>query len=99
VVFEGRDSRIVEIDRMDIDLRPSKYMVVMTYIDVPGVVGKVGTILGTNNINIARMEVGRAGRGQQAMILLSVDDPVKAEVLEEIRKAINAHDVRSVTLT
>jgi hypothetical protein len=32
------------------------------------------------------------------MILLSVDDPVKAEVLEEIRKAINAHDVRSVTL-
>jgi hypothetical protein len=38
------------------------------------------------------------GRGQQAMILLSVDDPVKAEVLEEIRKAINAHDVRSVTL-
>jgi D-3-phosphoglycerate dehydrogenase len=98
VVFEGRDSRIVEIDRMDIDLRPSKYMIVMTYIDVPGVVGKVGTILGTNNINIARMEVGRAGRGQQAMILLSVDDPVKAEVLEEIRKAINAHDVRSVTL-
>jgi D-3-phosphoglycerate dehydrogenase len=98
VVFEGRDARIVEIDRMDIDLRPSKYMVVMTYIDVPGVVGKVGTILGQNHINIARMEVGRAGRGQQAMILLSVDDPVKAEVLEEIRKAINAHDVRSVTL-
>jgi D-3-phosphoglycerate dehydrogenase / 2-oxoglutarate reductase len=65
---------------------------------VPGIVGKVGTILGQNNINIARMEVGRAGKGQQAMILLSVDDPVKSEVLEEIRKAINAHDVRSVTL-
>jgi len=98
VVFEGRDSRIVEIDRMDIDLRPSKHMVVLAYNDVPGIVGKVGTILGQNNINIARMEVGRAGKGQQAMILLSVDDPVKAEVLEEIRKAINAHDVRSVTL-
>jgi D-3-phosphoglycerate dehydrogenase len=98
VVFEGRDSRIVEIDRMDIDLRPSKHMVVLAYIDMPGIVGKVGTILGQNNINIARMEVGRAGRGQQAMILLSVDDPVKAEVLDEIRKAINAHDVRSVTL-
>ncbi|MBI3856324.1 MAG: phosphoglycerate dehydrogenase, partial [Planctomycetes bacterium] len=98
VVFEGRDSRIVEIDRMDIDLRPSKHMVVLAYLDVPGIVGKVGTILGTNNINIARMEVGRAGKGQQAMILLSVDDPVKTEVLEEIRKAINAHDVRSVML-
>jgi D-3-phosphoglycerate dehydrogenase len=97
-VFEGRDSRIVEIDRMDIDLRPSKHMVVLAYLDVPGIVGKVGTILGQNNINIARMEVGRAAKGQQAMILLSVDDPVKAEVLEDIRKAINAHDVRSVTL-
>jgi len=97
-VFEGRDSRIVEIDTMDIDLRPSKHMVVMAYVDQPGIVGKVGTILGQNNINIARMEVGRAGRGQQAMILLSVDDPVKTDVLEEIRKAINAHDVRAVTL-
>lgn len=97
-VFEGRDSRIVEIDRMDIDLRPSRYMVVLAYLDVPGIVGKVGSILGQNNINIARMEVGRAGRGQQAMILLSVDDPVKPEVLEEIRRAINAHDVRAVTL-
>jgi D-3-phosphoglycerate dehydrogenase len=98
VVFEGRDSRIVEIDRMDIDLRPSKHMVVLAYIDMPGIVGKVGTILGQNSINIARMEVGRAGKGQQAMILLSVDDPVKTEVLDEIRRAINAHDVRSVTL-
>ncbi len=97
-VFEGRDSRIVEIDRMDIDLKPSRFMVCLAYLDVPGVVGKVGTILGQNQINIARMEVGRSERGQQAMILLSVDDPVKPEILEEIRKAINAHDVRAVTL-
>lgn len=97
-VFEGRDSRIVEIDRMDIDLRPSRHMVVLSYQDTPGVVGKVGTILGTNQINIARMEVGRSEKGKQAMILLSVDDPVKGEILEEIRTAIHAHDVRAVTL-
>ncbi len=97
-VFEGRDSRIVEIDRMDIDLRPSRHMVVLSYQDTPGVVGKVGTILGVNQINIARMEVGRAEKGKQAMILLSVDDPVKGEILEEIRTAIHAHDVRAVTL-
>jgi D-3-phosphoglycerate dehydrogenase len=97
-VFEGRDSRIVEIDHLDMDLKPSKHMVCLSYIDVPGVVGKVGTILGQNQINIARMEVGRAERGKQAMILLSVDDPVKPEILEQIRTAINAHDVRAVTL-
>ena len=83
---------------MDIDLRPSKHMVVLAYLDVPGIVGKVGTILGRNQINIARMEVGRTERGKQAMILLSVDDPVKPEILEEIRQAINAHDVRAVML-
>jgi D-3-phosphoglycerate dehydrogenase len=97
-VFEGRDSRIVEIDRLDIDLKPSRFMVCLSYVDVPGVVGKVGTILGRNQINIARMEVGRAERGKLAMILLSVDDPVKPEILEEIRTAINAHDVKAVTL-
>ncbi len=97
-VFEGRDSRIVEIDRLDMDLKPSRHMVCLAYADVPGVVGKVGTILGRNRINIARMEVGRAERGREAMILLSVDDPVSPEILEEIRTAINAHDVRAVTL-
>jgi D-3-phosphoglycerate dehydrogenase len=97
-VFEGRESRIVEIDRMDIDLRPSRHMVCLEYLDVPGVVGKVGTILGSNGINIARMEVARVERGKQAMILLSVDDPVRPEILEEIRRAINAHGVHAVTL-
>jgi D-3-phosphoglycerate dehydrogenase len=97
-VFEGRDSRIVEIDRLDMDLRPSRHMICLSYVDVPGIVGKVGTILGQNQINIARMEVGRVERGRQAMILLAVDDPVKPDVLEEIRRAINAHDVRTVML-
>ncbi|HEX7897756.1 MAG TPA: phosphoglycerate dehydrogenase [Planctomycetota bacterium] len=97
-IFEGRDPRIVSIDQMDIDLRPSRHMICLIYQDVPGIVGKVGTILGKNSINIARMEVGRAEKGKQAMILLAVDDPVKAEVLEEIRTAIHAHDVRALLL-
>jgi D-3-phosphoglycerate dehydrogenase len=86
------------IDTLDMDLKPSTHMICMAYQDVPGVVGKVGTILGKNQINIARMEVGRAEKGKLAMILLAVDDPAKPEVLEEIRVAINAHDVRSVLL-
>jgi D-3-phosphoglycerate dehydrogenase / 2-oxoglutarate reductase len=97
-IFEGRDPRIVSVDQMDIDLRPSRHMICLIYQDVPGIVGKVGTILGRNSINIARMEVGRAEKGKQAMILLAVDDPVKGDVLEEIRTAINAHDVRALLL-
>ncbi len=97
-LFEGREPRITQINTMDIDLRPSKNMVYMQYPDVPGMVGKVGTILGAHGINIARMEVGRMGRGQQAVILLTLDDPITPAALEELRKTVQPQDIRSVTL-
>ena len=61
-------------------------------------VGRFGTILGDRKINIARMEVGRSGRGQQAIIMLTVDEPVPAEVLDEIRTKVSVKEVRSITL-
>lgn len=98
-VFEGGQPRIVNVDQFDIDLRPSKHMLMITYPDVPGMVGKFGTILGSRNINIARMEVGRSGRGQQAMIILTLDDPVPADVIEEMRSKVEINDIRSITLS
>ncbi|HKS17450.1 MAG TPA: phosphoglycerate dehydrogenase [Planctomycetota bacterium] len=97
-VFEGPSPRVVQIDAFDIDLRPSKHMLVISYPDVPGMVGRFGTILGDRKINIARMEVGRSGRGQQAIIMLTVDEPVPAEVLDEIRTKVSVKEVRSITL-
>jgi D-3-phosphoglycerate dehydrogenase len=97
-VFEGRDPRIVGIDTLDMDIKPSRHMIWAAYQDVPGVIGKVGTLLGRIPINIARMEVGRAEKGKLAMMLIAVDDPAKADVVEEIRAAIHAHDVRAVFL-
>jgi D-3-phosphoglycerate dehydrogenase len=97
-VFEGGQPRIVQVDAFDIDLKPSKHMLTMTYPDVPGMVGKFGTILGSHQINIARMEVGRSGRGEQAMILLSLDDAVPAAVVEEIRASVKVTDIRAITL-
>ncbi|HEY3227363.1 MAG TPA: phosphoglycerate dehydrogenase [Planctomycetota bacterium] len=97
-VFEGGSPRVVQVDAFDIDLRPSKHMLVMVYPDVPGMVGRFGTILGDHRINIARMEVGRSGRGQQAIIMLAVDDPVPPEVIEEIRSKVEVREIRSITL-
>ncbi|MBI4564017.1 MAG: phosphoglycerate dehydrogenase [Planctomycetes bacterium] len=97
-VFEGPSPRIVHVDAFDIDLRPSKHMLVMTYPDLPGMVGRFGTILGEHKINIARMEVGRTGRGQRAIIMLAVDDPVSPSVLEEIRSKVAVQEIRSITL-
>jgi D-3-phosphoglycerate dehydrogenase len=97
-VFEGPSPRVVQIDAFEIDLRPSKHMLVIAYADVPGMVGRFGTILGNRQINIARMEVGRSGRGQQAIIMLTVDEPVPAEAIEEIRSKVSVKEIRSITL-
>ncbi|HZL72184.1 MAG TPA: phosphoglycerate dehydrogenase [Planctomycetota bacterium] len=97
-VFEGPSPRVVQIDSFDIDLRPSKHMLVIAYPDVPGMVGRFGTILGNRQINIARMEVGRSGRGQQAIIMLTVDEPVPPEAIEEIRSKVQVQEIRSITL-
>lgn len=98
-VFEGPSPRVVQIDAFEIDLRPSKHMLVIAYPDVPGMVGRFGTILGNRQINIARMEVGRSGRGQQAIIMLTVDEPVPAEAIEEIRSKVQVQEIRSITLS
>lgn len=97
-ILEGRNPRIVRIDDLDIDLKPSRHMLCMHYPDVPGVVGKVGTLLGQNRINIARMEVGRTQRGKQATTIVTLDESAPAVVVEQIRRAIPLDDIRPIFL-
>ncbi len=67
---------------IDIELAPD--MVFFRYDDVPGVIGKVGTLFGVNGANIANMAVSRTRDGQQALMALSVDEPPSAELIEEM---------------
>jgi D-3-phosphoglycerate dehydrogenase len=98
-LFEGKEPRVTQINTLDIDLRPARHMLYLQYPDVPGMVGKIGTILGSHNVNIARMEVGRTGRGQQAVILLTLDEPATAASLDEIRTQVQPLDIRAITLS
>ena len=86
-VFEGRQARLVEVDGFEMDIRPGGPVLVLFYPDRPGMVGKFGTILGNANINIASMDVGREQKHGRACVVLAVDDPVKPELLSEIRQA------------
>lgn len=90
--------RIREIDQFQIDLAPEGYMLLSRHHDRPGVIGAVGTILGQHEINIAGMHVGREGAGKRALMALTVDDPVPAPLLEEIREAMGAEFLRFVEL-
>ena len=58
-------------------------------LDVPGVIGRIGTLLGGHNVNIAGMQLGRQQRGGRAISAVNVDDPIPAPVLEEIRRLPN----------
>ncbi len=83
-LFEGSDIRIVQIGDYRIEVIPSRYMLVSTYIDRPGVIGKVGTLLGNREINIASMQVGRKQVGGEAIMVLQVDNPMPPEVVKEV---------------
>jgi len=97
-LFEDHEPRIVRIDGFDIDLVPTQGMLLMTYPDQPGMVGKIGTILGQADINIAGMSVGRREKRGKAVVVLTVDDPVPDTVLQKVRRAIDAEEVHHIRL-
>ena len=97
-LFTKKDARIVKVDQFHVDAVPEGYMLVAHNIDVPGIIGKIGTILGNNNINIAAMTFGREKQGGKTLSVLNVDSSVPEKVLDEIRKAKNILDVKLVKL-
>lgn len=97
-LFTKKDPRIVKIDEFHVDAVPEGYMIVAYNIDVPGIIGQIGTILGRNNINIATMTFGRETQGGKAISVLNVDSPVPEAVLGEIRGSKNILDARLIKL-
>lgn len=81
-VFNKNDARIVQINDYRIDVVPSEYMLICTYVDKPGVIGRVGTALGNSGVNIAGMQVGRKSIGGEAVMVLQVDDLIDSDLLE-----------------
>ncbi len=90
--------RLVEVNGFEVDLEPTEHLAFLTYEDRPGMVGTVGKILGDSHVNIAGMQVSRDKKGGHALVALSVDSAIPAEVLGEIRGAIEADTVRGVSL-
>ncbi len=90
--------RFVHVYQYDIDLGPSQYMAFFRYNDVPGMIGKIGTILGAESINIAHMQVGREKLGGEAVMGLNVDQPISEEILEKIRAEAGVAEAKFIVL-
>jgi D-3-phosphoglycerate dehydrogenase len=88
----------VRLRDLDIEFIPEGTVLVLSYADRPGMVGRIGSILGQHHINIASMHVGRRARGGPAIVVLLVDDDVPPAVLDEVRASVRADFARIVRL-
>lgn len=98
LVGKRDQQRIVRVYDYEIEMAPERFMCFMRYVDRPGVIGKVGTILGAASINIAGMQVSRENIGGEALMGFTVDSEIPPDVLDEIVKAIEARDAKFIDL-
>lgn len=95
-VFGKKELRIVNLDGNTTDFTPEGNMIWMAHEDRPGIVGKLGTTLGSNNVNIAGLYVGRQAVGGQAIAMVNVDNEVPQKVMDELRQIPHIQDLRFV---
>jgi D-3-phosphoglycerate dehydrogenase len=93
-----RVEKIIRVDGFDLDLPPTEHLLFLQYSDRPGIVGSVGNLLGKAKINIAGMQVSRKEAGGQALMAITVDSGVGADLVSSIQKETGSDLVRAVTL-
>ncbi len=100
-VIHGEQPRLLAFDGIDIETPLEGNLLVCRNLDVPGVIGKIGSILGEQGVNIANFALGRERAGQKpvkALALVQVDAPVSHEVLEALQTIEALLEARLVKL-
>ncbi len=97
-VFQPDSPRIVEINGYRVDAVPTGHMLVAPHQDRPGIIGKVGTLMGQAGINIATMQVGRKTQGGQAVMVLGTDAPLSPDLLDAICQIEGIQGAKQVVL-
>ena len=84
-LFAGSKPRIVEIKGINVEAELGPHMLYVTNQDKPGFIGRLGSLLGENGINIATFHLGRQAAGEDAIAMIEVDQPIGNEVLAKVR--------------
>src|SRR5205823_10991171 len=90
--FFGATPRIVSVNSRPVEARPHGVVLVLENTDRPGMVGRIGTLLGDHGVNIATMSLSRNQEGGTALTVLNLDSTPSEELLAEIRAS---EDIRS----
>ena len=91
--------RITNLDGFPVNVQPNTYMLFTLHRDMPGIIGKIGSLLGNYNVNIASMQVGRKIVRGDAVMVLMIDDPLPDGILDEIMNVTNVTDAYTVNLS
>jgi D-3-phosphoglycerate dehydrogenase len=95
LALPGATPRLTRIGAFHVDVTPRATLVILTNRDVPGVIGRVGTLLGDAGVNIAEYHQARLAQGGDALAAISVDGTMD----EAVRRALlELPDVRSATV-
>ena len=97
-LFEPDRARLVEVDGVAIESNPNGHLLFLRNRDVPGVVGRLGTILGRADINIAGIHLGRTKSRGDAVSIIRLDSKVPDKILAEIRGLDDIVNVRCATV-
>ena len=84
-LFSNREPRLVELFGIKVEAELDGHMMYIVNEDAPGFIGRIGTLLGENGINIGTFNLGRIAAGGEAVLLLSLDSALPADVMEKAR--------------
>jgi len=98
VLFGGSEPRIVQVDELQLDARPEGIVLITGNLDIPGVIGRVGTLMAKHEVNIGEWRLGRDKPGGQAISFINLDSEPPQEVLDELETIDGVTGVNLVKL-
>jgi D-3-phosphoglycerate dehydrogenase len=94
----GGEARLTRLDDYRLDMEPADVMLITRHSDRPGMIGRIGQILGEADVNISAMHLGRSAPRADALMILALDDDIPAGVGESIRAHENVLDMWAIRL-
>ena len=97
-LLNGLGPRILRVDDFIVDVVPDGHLLFIRHKDQPGAIGRVGTLLAKEGVNIATMQVGRSEIGGDAIMMLSIDKAVEESGIERLKGLEDIYDATAISL-
>jgi D-3-phosphoglycerate dehydrogenase len=97
-LFNDKNLKIININNLNVDIVPANGKIFIINDDKPGIVGKLGDILGDTGINISGMSVGRKKSSSEALTIIEVDSELSNDIIEKLSKIQGVKKVKYISL-